>query len=59
MKKGHYNQDSGYIINKMTNTYMQIHLIIVVEVSTFKQGKRFALETLLLTINAVMKGQAN
>jgi hypothetical protein len=30
-----------------------------VEVSTFKQGKRFALETLLLTINAVMKGQAN
>jgi hypothetical protein len=58
-KEEHYKQDLGYIINKTTNMCMQIHFIIVVEVSTFKQGKRFARETLLLTINAVMKGQVN
>ncbi len=58
-KEEHYKQDLEYIINKTTSTYVQIHLIIVVEVSTFKQGKRFAPETLLLTINGVMKGQVN
>jgi hypothetical protein len=58
-KEEHYKQDSGYIINKMTSMYMQIHFIIVVEVSTFKQGKRFVAETLLLTINGVTKGQVN
>jgi len=58
-KEEHYKQDSGYIINKTTSMYMQIHFIIVVEVSTFKQGKRFAPKTLLLTINVVTKGQVN
>jgi hypothetical protein len=58
-KKAHYKQDSRYIINKTTNMYMQIHFIIVVEVSTFKQGERFASETLFLIINVVTKGHVN
>lgn len=58
-KVEHYEQDLGYIINKMTSIYMQIHLIIVMDVSSFKQGKRFALETSYLTISAVTKGQVN
>jgi hypothetical protein len=56
-KEEHYKQDLRYIINKTISMYMQILLIIMVEVSTFKQGKRFAPETLLLTINIVTKGQ--